>query len=404
MFHEVPNSMPLVITSRAEINIDKVPETLKWILPVLKQLVLKCPYMLSEKATVTTFPSWNQEDVITFKTVMDPLLEELKFILELPSQTHTVYGLPLPMSFMFKKLMHTPAWPLIMSQFLEGDIPKGWCSVTPNNYIHTFDMLSTKLPNHQCEIVLAKDCSSLNLFLVTLKHTENGRKIITLHLPGQLVEIVPTGTAFQVKINGQITNLPTDNIPVVITEPTTGVELLRLVKKESTVMVTSWKYGLTLETDSQSVFVKPSELYRGQLCGACSDFISSLYNELRGPQNELYSTPDEFLTSYTISRPDCQVPQTTPVCESLSRNVVFERFVKGVQSICVSSVPINQCSGSCVPQNKRTFTQTFHCMPANLPSAIRLRTEAENGPITLTPESADHTEVITEFQSCAPVH
>merc|ERR1711988_1071663 len=141
------------------------------------------------------------------------------------------------------------------------------------NYIHTFDMLSTKLPNQQCEIVFAKDCSALNIFMVTMKPTETGKKVITVYLPGKKAEIIPAeGNTFTVKINNEVIELPTDNTPYTIQEQTTGTELLRFIAKSNKVFVYSWKYGLTVETNGISAFVKPSDLYRGQLCGACSDF------------------------------------------------------------------------------------------------------------------------------------
>jgi len=285
---------------------------------------------------------------------------------------------------------------------LEGDITEGWCSVTPNNYIHTFDMLSVKLPNHQCEIVLAKDCSPLNLFLVTMTPTEDGKRIITVYLPGQKIEVIPTSTSVTVKINGQITGLPYDNTPFIINEPTTGEEVLRLLSKSDTVLVSSWKYGLTLETDCISALIKPSYLYRGQLCGACSDFTSSLVNELRGPHMELYDSVSDFISSYSIQTQGCAAPLRSLECSRVERNIVVERFINGVQSICVSTVPIHQCSGiSCIPSEPRNARQAFHCLPSYTPSARRLRQQAEQGPLYLTTETADYTETITEFQTCS---
>ena len=106
-----------------------------------------------------------------------------------------------------------------------------------------------------------------------------------------------------------------------------------------------------------SCLFQPSDLYRGQLCGSCSDFQASLRNELRGPQKQLFNTQQEFLESYVISSPGCEAPLAVPECEAVERNVVFERFVDGVQSICVSIKPINQCSGSCTPRDSRQIEQ-----------------------------------------------
>merc|ERR1712012_567275 len=300
MFHEIPTNMPLVFTSEVEYTPENVPEFVEHVMPTIHEVVTRVPSFLSDKATVMILPAWNEEGFFTFTTVLDPFLATITHSLELPTQSRTVYGIPLPMPYLFKKMIHTPAFPLLRSELMEGDIPAGYCSVTPNNYIHTFDMLSTKLPNQQCEIVLAKDCSALNIFMVTMKPTETGKKVITVYLPSKKVEIIPAeGNTFTVKINNEVIELPTDNTPYTIQEQTTGTELLRFIAKSNKVFVYSWKYGLTVETNGISAFVKPSDLYRGQLCGACSDFQASLRNELRGPHKELYNTQEEFLNSYT---------------------------------------------------------------------------------------------------------
>jgi len=291
---------------------------------------------------------------------------------------------------------------------MEGDNPSGYCSVTPNNYIHTFDMLSTKLPNHQCEIVLAKDCSALNIFMVTMKPTETGKKIITIYLPDKIIEVIPAEEtaasthAFTIKINGEVIDMPNDNTPHIIEEG--GKQILKFIANRDKVYFSSYKYLLVVETDCISTFIKPSDLYRGQLCGACSDFESSLRNELRGPNNELYNTPGDFLESYTIRTPGCEAPLVATPCEMVERNVVFERFVKGEMKICIGVEPIKQCSGACTPREPRQISQTFHCESAHLQSARRQRAEAEMNALFLTPAQGDYKEIVTEYQTCSPAH
>ena len=81
-------------------------------------------------------------------------------------------------------------------------------------------MMSTKLPNHQCEVVLAKDCSALNIFMVTMKPTETGKRIITVYLPDKKIEIIPTShRTFDIKENDQVIQMPDDNM--YISEDTT---------------------------------------------------------------------------------------------------------------------------------------------------------------------------------------
>ena len=45
--------------------------------------------------------------------------------------------------------------------------------MTPNNVVNGYDLLSIPLPDTPCEIVLVKDCSALNLFIVTTKKVQD---------------------------------------------------------------------------------------------------------------------------------------------------------------------------------------------------------------------------------------
>jgi len=402
---ETPASYPINLTAEVDFEWEEVPETLRWMLPLLRQWSLMAPTLLSEKPTMVTFPKWNTPNILRFTTIVNPMMEELKMIMELPTQTTTLYGIPLPAAFLFKNLIHPPVWPLMATKLISGDIPEGWCTVSSGNMINTFDLLNMELPESLCgEVVLIKDCSPLNLFMVTMKTSEDGHKIITVMLPGQEVEIDLAPFTPAVKINGELTTLSTDGTPFTVTEPTTGTELFRFIAKPTTVIMMSYKYGLLVQTDGNSVAIKPSELWRGQVCGACGDMISSLWQELRGPDMELHNSAEDFLTSYTIPSTSCgNTRLNNRECAPISRNVIMERFVGGVESICVSTTPINQCSGSCLSTEPRDVTMAFHCIPASLPSARMLRDDAENGLINLTTASADLTETIREFTVCAPV-
>jgi len=402
---EPPAAYPLNLTTEIDFEWEQVPETMRWMLPLLHQWTLRLPSLWYDEATVITLPKWNTPNIIRFTTIVEPLLEELKMIMELPTQTNTIYSIPLPAAFLFKNLIHPPVWPLMTTKLISGDIPEGWCTVSASSMVNTFDLLNMELPETLCgEVVLVKDCSPLNMFMITMKTHVDGHKIITVMLPGQTVELDLVPYTPAVKVNGELVTLSTDSTPFIITEPTTGKELFRFIAKPTTVIMVSMKYGLLLQTSGTSVAIKPSELWRGQLCGACGDMISSLWHELRGPTMELHNTAEEFLTSYTIPTTNCgQTRVNNRDCTPVNRNVVIERFVKGTQSICVSITPINQCSGSCLSSAPREIEMAFHCMPASLPSARMLRNDAENGLVNLSNMPGLYHETIREFTTCTPV-
>merc|ERR1712012_479933 len=255
MWHETPTNMPVVFTTEVDYTEENMPRLFQYILPTIYEVAVQqgVPSIFSKKATVLTLPAWNEEGKMKFNAILDPLLAQLKLSLELPTQTRTVYGLPLPMPYLFKKMIYTPALPLFPFEVKEGDIPAGWCSVTPN------------------------------IYMVTMKPTETGKRIITVYLPDKKVEIIPeAGNTFIVKINDEVIELPTDNTYHIIKD-STETEILRFIAKTAKsrqetprILVSSWKYALAVETDGVSAFVKPSDLCRGQICGACSDFQADL--------------------------------------------------------------------------------------------------------------------------------
>merc|ERR1719383_1618214 len=113
-FHEVPTNMPLVFTSEVEYTPEHVPEFIEHVMPTVDEVLTRVPSFLSEKATVMILPAWNEESRFNFTWVLDPFLATITYSLELPTQSRTIYGIPLP-----------------RSEVMEGDIPAGYCTVTP---------------------------------------------------------------------------------------------------------------------------------------------------------------------------------------------------------------------------------------------------------------------------------
>jgi len=266
-----------------------------------------------------------------------------------------------------------------------------------------YDLKSMHMPEDQCEVVLTKDCSALELFMVTIKATETARKHVSLYLPNKLVEVVPVENTIQVKVDGEAIAIPEDGSSHVLYEPETGDEVLRFMPKFNSVFITSWKYGLMLDTDGISFSFKPSELYRGQLCGVCGDFNSDLHHELTQADNTVVRSPSAFISSYTIPTLGCEATVThTLECERVYRNIVFERYIENEQHVCISVEPVAQCTGPCEPEATVQRNRAFHCLPAYLSAARHLRQDAHNRPLHLDSENVSLHEIVSEHQECLP--
>jgi len=213
------------------------------------------------------------------------------------------------------------------------------------------------------------------------------------------VEVLSTDTSPRVLLDGHLVSFPADGTAYIVEEG--GSEILRFIPKHSGVLIFSLKYDLLLETDGHQVSFKPAEFYRRQMCGICGNFDSSLYEELEAPSGEILPNHEQFLSSFTIPTPGCQVPYiNTFTCEHVLKNIVFERRIDGEQHICISTEPVLQCTGHCEPENSTASRKGFHCMPASLSAAQSLREDALAGPLHLTSAVATLYEDVEEHREC----
>ena len=55
----------------------QVPVLLKWAMPTIREFALHFPYLFSEKASVVTWPAWNDDNIFKLTTILDPFLNEV---------------------------------------------------------------------------------------------------------------------------------------------------------------------------------------------------------------------------------------------------------------------------------------------------------------------------------------
>merc|ERR1712088_951014 len=139
-----------------------------------------------------------------FKEVLDPVLKKYTLEVEMPLEKIIIGGVDLPMPFLFTESRIAPVMMEMKNKLIRGDVTTGECLMTKENVVRTNDLMSVPIPDNQCEVVLTKDCSDLNLFMVTAKKdVATGKKVMKIHVLDKVVEIIPTGREFIVKVDNE---------------------------------------------------------------------------------------------------------------------------------------------------------------------------------------------------------
>jgi len=413
----MPTARPLVFTTTVDYKDSMIPMWVRRYGQTIKAMIYVLPGMVDKDMYVNVFPAENEAHKMVFKEVLDPVLKKYTLEVEMPLEKIVIGGVDLPMPFLFTESRIAPVMMELKNKLIRGDVTTGECLMTKENVVRTNDLMSIPLPDNQCEVVLTKDCSDLNLFMVTAKKDmSTGKKVLKVNILDKVVEIIPTAQEFIVKVDNERATVAIGT-PYLLTDPTTGEELVKVMLSGDILIVQSPKLGLTLIHDRHTLVIRTSPIYRGQLCGLCGDFGGELRQELLGPDMTIFKQRLPFIASYSIPSAVCDkqtildsvpvknVPTVNyPVCEKIFRNVMIERTIEGIKNMCFSIEPVSHCSHHCEPTTVHHQTKHFHCKPAELPETQVLLQKLTRRPFYLESDSGtvEVADFVTEPAICQP--
>ena len=322
--------------------------------------------------------------------------------------------------------------------------------------VRTFDNVTYDLPKTPCQVLVAMDCSPAEKFAVyasELNHQAKTKKITVL-TAGHEIKLLPPQEkeTIQVEVNGKMEELTQgkEQITLGSGRQATRIYLRKNDKVNSIAVIESPKDSLTVLYDGKNVKVMVGGEYQGKTCGICGNNDGESEKEFEGPSQCLYSEPEDFVRSYSMSGQHCaQVPQPQGKvrCPKDSRPAVDERnqlrirtsvhsrrnptgestiinrrlnspaavnqqnpcqlmrteFVVREDKVCFTTRPVLSCGRGCRSQSVKQVELDFHCLPKSSPFTQQLMGDAQKMPLTqLTNKRVDFREAVTVPMSCSP--
>jgi len=407
---------PLVLTAELEYTNALVPTWMKFYFENLEHFIFVVTKEINMDTYMNVLPVENTPNKIVIKKVLDPVLKKVTVIVDMPTKKIVLDGFRLPLPFLFTESRISPVLMNLKNKIIHGNVPTGECMLTKENIIRTNDLMSIPLPENQCEVVLTKDCSHLNLFMVTAKKDiTTNKKIVKVMILNKVLEITPTGTDFIVSVDGQTVTVRVGT-PYLLRDVHTQEVLLKIMLNGQVLVVESPTLGVTIIKDMHAINIRTSPLYRGQLCGLCGDYNGD--QDMTGPDMTVYKHRLDFIMSYSLPSATCDVKTissnihntpdrtTRPVCEKIFRNVKEEREVAGVKNFCFSTEPVPRCPHNCEPINLHHVNKQFLCHPADETIAQTLLHKLDRRPFYLQPATGavEVTDFVSQPETCRPTH
>ncbi|GAB6026294.1 hypothetical protein CHUAL_012501 [Chamberlinius hualienensis] len=213
---------------------------------------------------------------------------------------------------------------IIFNELTRGYVPPT-CTVMKNTIIN-FENVTYPLPLTPCKHVITKDCSPDDQFSVLVSQISGSstKKELEIHILEDSIVIrpkTPTAigeqTSFEVIIN-DVDKIIKNGDPMLMVKQSDqndgGKTLAGLVVLSHQIHVISPVLGFQIAFDGVNVQVMASNLWRGDLCGICSEFDGDKSHTFIGPDRCEYAIPKDFQNSYYVTSPVCP-----PIPPSLSK-------------------------------------------------------------------------------------
>lgn len=196
--------------------------------------------------------------------------------------------------------------------------------------IKSFDENIMKVDFTPCKYVLAKDCTTKQLFTVYARPTGEHQKDIEVRLLKHVI-VLPSEVSRQsahMIVDGQKQTLNIDEIYVI----RSAQQAIAYVKFDGAkIVLRAPHHGLKVATDGKRIKVEVSNMWKGRVCGICGEMIKNKKSQLMGPNKCIQPNPQALVESYMVEQ--CQKVQEhkrKPICltEGEHKSFVYNPFQK----------------------------------------------------------------------------
>lgn len=179
--------------------------------------------------------------------------------------------------------------------------------VIDEHFIKTFDNVT--LPEkmaQSCWHLMAKDCSETTKLAVLVK-PEGSRRAVRIITNTRIIELLPTGLDYYMRIDKKDTRrLPVGELVVIESETTKEPEA-RILKWSSELLqleLPMYQMRLRIVGPAVKLMLEPMFL-RNRVCGLCGDMNGEMSMDLVGPKRCLFFGAREFQAAYMVDK-TCQ--------------------------------------------------------------------------------------------------
>jgi len=328
--------------------------------------------------------------------------------------------------------------------------------------VRTFDNVTYDLPETNCQVLLAMDCSAQQKWAVYATELDDkaDTKKVTVLTGGKEVKLMPPQQQdlMQIQVDGKIHELSFDK-PVSFCSAKDCIRIfLRKTVSDAVnpiAVIENPDEKLTVLYDGKNAKVLLGNGYAGKTCGLCGDNDDESDDEFVGPDLCIYDQAEDFVNSYTMAGEHCEEtpqPKGKVRCPKSQDNrqkdeqnhahqqtivqvrrnpigkttVVHQKTEIPAQSVnqqqqqqinacqglrteylirgdmaCFTTRPVLTCGSSCVAQSSRQVTLDFHCLQKASPFTQQLMSEAQRSVLTkLANKRVDLRETVSVPLAC----